>query len=120
MRALVFLADQSTTRARCQAFLEMAERLEPLPDDQAKPLARLHAIALITFLENSPPTATNPPAWEVALVLLKRAALQPNGEHARRAQEALWEHLRHLRASRRRPGKALRALAEQLGFDMSA
>jgi hypothetical protein len=120
MCALGHLAEQATTMARCQAFLDTAELVQPLPDDQANPLARLHAIALITFLENSPPDDTGAPAWEVALVLLERAALQPGGEHGRRAQEALWEHLRHLRDNRRRPGKALRALAEQLGFDMSA
>jgi hypothetical protein len=75
---------------------------------------------LITFLENSRPDATDASAWKPALVLLKRVTLQPGSEHARRAQEALWEHLAALRVSRRRPGKALRALAEQLGFDMSA
>ncbi len=120
MRALGRMAEQATTRARCQAFLDMAELVESLPEDQTPWLARLFAIALINFLENSPCDDTDASTWEVALVLLKRATLQPGGEHARRAQEALWEHLRHLRTSRRRPGKALRALAEQLGFDMSA
>ena len=50
-------------------------------------------------------------------MLVQRAALQPDGESAHRAQEALWEHLATFRASRRRPPKALRALAERLGFD---
>jgi len=120
MRALGRLAEQATTRARCQAFLDMAELVESLPDDQTPWLARLFATALINFLENSPPDDTDASAWEVALVLLKRATLQPGGDHARRAQEALWEHLRYVRTSRRRAGKALRALAEQLGFDMSS
>jgi alpha-amylase/alpha-mannosidase (GH57 family) len=118
MHALGRLAEQATTTARCQAFLDIAELLQPLPDDQ--PLASLFAIALITFLENSPRDASDASAWEVALLLLKRATLQPGSEHARRAQEALWEHLAALRTSRRRPGKALCTLAEQLGFDMSA
>jgi hypothetical protein len=120
MRAMVRLAERATTVAKCQALLDMADLLEPLPADEAASLARLFATALINFLENSPPDATDAPAWEVALVLLKRAALQPADEHAHRAQEALWGHLRYARANRRRPGKALRALAEQLGFDMSA
>jgi hypothetical protein len=119
MHALGRLAEQATTTARCQALVEMAELLEPLPDDQTPWLARLFAIALINFLENSPPDATDAPAWKVALVLLKRAAPQAGGGHVHRAQEALWEHLRYLRDNRRRPGKALRALAEELGFDMS-
>jgi hypothetical protein len=120
MHALGRLAEQATTATRCQAFLDMAELVQPLPDDRAAFLARLFAIALITFLENSRPDATDASAWKPALVLLKRVTLQPGSEHARRAQEALWEHLAALRVSRRRPGKALRALAEQLGFDMSA
>jgi hypothetical protein len=52
-------------------------------------------------------------------LLVQRAALQPDGESTHRAQEALWEHLATFRASRRRPPKALRALAERLGFDMT-
>ena len=55
----------------------------------------------------------------MALVLFERAALQPNREQALRTQEAVWEHLSFYRASRRRPPKALRALAERLGFDMT-
>jgi hypothetical protein len=51
-------------------------------------------------------------------VLVERAALPPNAERALRAQEALWEHLASFQASRRRPPKALRTLAERLGFDM--
>ena len=120
MHALARLAEQATTTAKCQAFLDMAELVQPLPEDQAPALARLFAIALVAFLEDSPPDAVDASAWKVALALLKGAAMKPGAEHARRAQEALWEHLRYVRASRRRPGKTLRALAEQLGFDMSA
>jgi hypothetical protein len=120
MRAMVGLAERATTVAKCQALLDMAELVQPLPDDKAASLTHLFAIALISFLENSAPDRTEAPAWKVAFVLFKRAALQPGSAQTLRAQEALWEHLRHVRASRRRPGKALRALAEQLGFDMSA
>ena len=93
--------------------------MDPLPDDEAASLGRLFAIALTKLLENSQPGSTDEAAWEVALLLVQRAALQPDGESAHRAQEALWEHLATFRASRRRPPKALRALAERLGFDMA-
>jgi hypothetical protein len=56
----------------------------------------------------------------MALVLFERAALQPNREHALRAQEAVWEHLSSFRANRRQPPKALRILAASLGFDMAS
>jgi hypothetical protein len=120
MRTMVGLAERATTVARCQALLDVADLVEPLPADEAALLARLFAITLINFLENSPPDGTDAPAWEMALVLFKRASLQPGSAQTLRAQEALWGHLRYVRANRRRPGKALRALAEQLGFDMSS
>jgi hypothetical protein len=118
--AMSRLADQATTRAGCQALLEMAELVGPLSDDEAALLARLFAIALIKFLENSRPSSTDGAAWETALRLVARAVLRPDGEHAHRAQEALWEHLFFYRASRRPPPKALRTLAERLGFDLSS
>jgi hypothetical protein len=120
LSALSFLAEQATTTAGCQSFLDMAELLGPLSDDEAASLARFFAIALINFLENSHPGSTDAAAWEVALLLIKRAALPPDGQLAHRAQEALWEHLFFCRASRRRPAKALRSVAEQLGFDVSS
>ncbi|HJX51493.1 MAG TPA: DUF3536 domain-containing protein [Polyangia bacterium] len=120
MDALSRLAEQATTTAGCQALLDMAEMVGPLSDDEATSLARLFAIAAIVFLENSQPGSADAAAWEVVLLLVERAALPPDGEQALRAQEALWEHLSFYRASRRRPPKAMRALAEQLGFDMSS
>jgi hypothetical protein len=118
--ALSRLAEQATTRAACQALLEIAELVGPLSDDDAALLARLFAIALIKFLENSRPNSTDGAAWETALQLVARAILRPDGEHAHRAQEALWEHLSFYRASRRPPPKTLRTLAERLGFDLSS
>jgi hypothetical protein len=117
--ALPGLAEQATTTAGAQALLDVADLVDPLPDDEAASLGRLFAIALTKLLENSQPGSTDEAAWEVALLLVQRAALQPDGESAHRAQEALWEHLATFRASRRRPPKALRALAERLGFDMA-
>jgi hypothetical protein len=117
--ALSCLAEQATTPAGSQALLDMADLVDPLPEDEAASLGRLFAIALTKLLENSPPGSTDEAAWDVALRLVQRAALQPDGESAHRAQEALWEHLSHFRASRRRPPKALRALAERLGFDLT-
>jgi alpha-amylase/alpha-mannosidase (GH57 family) len=117
--ALSGLAEQATTTAGAQALLDVADLVDPLPDDEAASLGRLFAIALTKLLENSQPGSTDNAVWEVALLLVQRAALQPDGESAHRAQEALWEHLATFRASRRRPPKALRALAERLGFDMA-
>jgi hypothetical protein len=117
--ALPGLAEQATTTAGAQALLDTADLVDPLPDDEAASLGRLFAIALTKLLENSQPGSTDEAAWEVALLLVQRAALQPDGESAHRAQEALWEHLATFRASRRRPPKALRTLAERLGFDMT-
>jgi hypothetical protein len=117
--ALSGLAEQATTTAGAQALLDVADLVDPLPDDEAASLGRLFAVALTKLLENSQPGSTDEAAWEVALLLVQRAALQPDGESAHRAQEALWEHLATFRASRRRPPKALRALAERLGFDMT-
>jgi alpha-amylase/alpha-mannosidase (GH57 family) len=117
MSALPCLAGQATTAAGGQAMLDMADLVNPLCEDETASLARLFAIALIRLVENSQPGTTDGAAWEVALLLIKRTALQPDGEHAHRAQEAVWEHLSFFRASRRLPPKALRALAEQLGFD---
>ena len=117
---LARLAEQATTTAGCQALLDTADLVGPLSADEVASLARLFAVALIKFLETVPPGATDAAAWEAALRLAARAALRPDGEQAPRAQEVVWEHLSFFRASRRRPPKALRALAEQLGFDMSS
>ena len=118
--ALSGLAEQASSTAGCQALLDTVELVGPLSGDEATSLARLFGIALITFLENSQPGSTDVAAWEVALLLSERAALAPGSEHALRAQEAVWEHLSLYRVGRRRPPKALRALAEQLGFDMTS
>jgi len=118
--ALSRLAGQATTTAGGQALLDAAELVGQLSDDEVTSLARLFAIALVTFLEALPSESTDAAAWEIALLLIKRAALPPDGERAHRAQEAVWEHLSFFRSSRRRPAKALRALAELLGFDVSS
>jgi alpha-amylase/alpha-mannosidase (GH57 family) len=117
--ALPRLAGQATTTAGCQELLDVADLVGPLSDDETASLARLFAIALTRFLEALPPSSANRAAWRMALVLVKRAALRPDSEHALRAQEAVWEHLSIFRANRRRPPQALRDLAEQLGFDMA-
>ena len=114
------LAEQASTTSACQALLDIADLVGPLSSDENTALARLFAIALTQFLKTLPPGSADGAVWRMALVLAGRAALQPNGEHALRAQEALWEHLSGFRANRRRPPQALRALAEQLGFDMSS
>jgi hypothetical protein len=119
LHALPCLAEQATTVATCQALLEMADLVGPLSDDETASLARLFANALTKFLNTLPPSSADGAAWETALLLVERAALQPNGEYALRAQEAVWEHLSYFRANRRQPPKALRVLAERLGFDMS-
>ena len=120
MAAMSRLAEQATTTSACQALLDTAELLGPLSGDENTALARLFAIALTQFLKTLPRGSADGAAWRMALVLAERAALQPNCEQALRAQEALWEHLSGFRANRRRPPQALRALAEQLGFDMSS
>jgi len=119
LHSLSRLAEQATSVAGCQALLDMTALVAPIPEDEVASLARLFATALIALLENAPADSTDGPTWEIALVLVERAALQPNSAPALRAQEALWEHLSSCRANRRQPPKALRTLAEQLGFDVT-
>jgi hypothetical protein len=114
------LAEQATSTAGCQALLDMADLVSPFADDETASLALLFAIALTKFLETLPRGSADAAAWRMALVLFERAALQPNREHALRAQEAVWEHLSSFRANRRQPPKALRILAASLGFDMAS
>jgi len=113
------LAEQATTTVACCTLLDVADLLSPRSDEQAASLASLFATALIKFLETLQPGATDAATWEVVSLLVERAGLRTGDEHARRAQEAVWEHLSSFQASRRRPPKALRALAERLGFDLS-
>ena len=120
MGILARMAEQTTSTSECQALLDTADLLGPMSADEVASLARLFVVALIKFLEALPPGATDAAAWEAAVLLAERAALRPDGEQAPRVQEVLWEHLSFFRASRRRPPKALRALAEQLGFEMSS
>jgi hypothetical protein len=119
VHAMSRLAEEATSAAGCQALLDMAALVDPLPADETASVARLFATALVKFLEESQPGAIDGAAWDIALALLERAALQPNSAEGRRAQEALWEHLVHLQTTRRRPPKPLRILAERLGFDMT-
>jgi hypothetical protein len=120
MGILARMADQASSTAGCQALLDTADQAGPLSADEVTSLAHIFAVALIKFLENLSPSVSDLSAWETALRLAERAALRPDGELAPRAQEAVWEHLSFFRAGHRRPPKALRALAEQLGFDMSS
>ena len=120
LHALPRLAEQATSTAGCQALFDMADLVSPFADDETASLALLFAIALTKFLETLPRGSADAAAWRMALVLFERAALQPNREHALRAQEAVWEHLSSFRANRRQPPKALRILAASLGFDMAS
>ena len=114
------LAEQATTTSACQVLLETGDLVGPLSPDEVSKLARLFAMALIKFLETLPTSSTDAAAWETALLLAERAALRPDSEQAPRVQEAMWEHLSFFRTKRRRPPKALRALAEQLGFNLTS
>jgi alpha-amylase/alpha-mannosidase (GH57 family) len=120
LHALPRLAEQATSTAGCQALLDMTDLVGPCADDETASLARLFAIALTKFLETLPRGSADAAVWRMALVLFERAALQPNGKLALRAQEAVWEHLSCFRANRRQPPKALRILAASLGFDMAS
>ena len=117
---LARLAELATNRAACQELLDMADLLGPLSEDEAAALSHHFATAAINFLGALAAGSTETSVWEMILLLVKRAALRPESDQAHRAQEAVWAHLSCFRSNRRQPPKALRALAERLGFDLAS
>jgi hypothetical protein len=117
---LAHLAEKASSAAMCEALADVASHAGPLSDEQAAQVRGHFAVALIKLLQALQPGSTDAASWDMVSLLVERSALRPDGEYAHRAQEAVWEHLSWFRASRRRPPKALRGLAERLGFDLAS
>lgn len=115
--ALVRLAENATTVAGCQSLLDMAKTLGPLSADETVALGRMFAATLVRFMEKLPLDGGDRSVWETIGLLADRAGLPAQTDDSRFAQEMVWEHLAAFRASRRQPPKALRVLAERLGFE---
>jgi alpha-amylase/alpha-mannosidase (GH57 family) len=112
------LAEQATSVEVCRSMLEIAEHLGVLTEAQTTEVKGRFASALIRFLHTLRPGTADVLEWDMVSLLVERAGLRHDGEHTYRAQEAVWAHLSFFQSNRRRPPKALRALAERLGFDI--
>jgi alpha-amylase/alpha-mannosidase (GH57 family) len=117
---LAQLAEQATSVEICRSMLEIADHLGVLSDAQTSEVNGRFASALIKLLHALNPGTTGAVEWDMVALLVQRAGLRHNGEHAYRTQEAVWVHLSFFQSHRRRPPKPLRALAERLGFEISS
>jgi hypothetical protein len=117
---LARLAEQATGVEICRSMLDIADHLGVLSDAHTAEVRRNFASAVIRFLHTLKPGTAATIEWDMVALLVERAGLRQDGEHAYRAQEAVWAHLSFFQSNRRRPPKTLRALAERLGFDILA
>jgi alpha-amylase/alpha-mannosidase (GH57 family) len=106
--AIAALAARPFQIGSARAALELARDLGHLATAEARELGRCFTTMTLALLQSP---INGEPAWELAGELLERADL---AEQAQLVEDLVWDHMAHLRDSKRPLPKALRTIAERL------